>query len=37
MQTGGVGKGVISMFAKTFREQGIRGIYRGVSAPLIGK
>jgi solute carrier family 25 carnitine/acylcarnitine transporter 20/29 len=26
---------VISMFADTFRTQGIRGLYRGVSAPLI--
>jgi solute carrier family 25 (mitochondrial carnitine/acylcarnitine transporter), member 20/29 len=30
-----VSTSVVRMFASTFREQGIRGLYRGVSAPLI--
>ena len=37
MQTGGAGgASVVTMFADTFRQQGLRGLYRGVSAPLIG-
>ena len=38
MQTGGTelaGQSVSSIFSKTFAEGGIRGLYRGVSAPLI--
>lgn len=35
MQTGGASGGVLSILASTFREAGIGGLYRGVSAPLI--
>jgi solute carrier family 25 (mitochondrial carnitine/acylcarnitine transporter), member 20/29 len=38
MQTGGAelaGQSVTSIFIKTFRDGGIRGLYRGVSAPLL--
>lgn len=35
MQTGTVNQGVISMFINTFKETGITGLYRGVSAPLV--
>lgn len=40
MQTAGAGaaassSSVVGMFAQTFRTQGIRGLYRGVSAPLL--
>jgi solute carrier family 25 carnitine/acylcarnitine transporter 20/29 len=35
MQTGAVHQGVISMFVNTFKETGITGLYRGVSAPLV--
>lgn len=37
MQTAGAGgasASVVSMFTTTFRQEGIRGLYRGVSAPL---
>jgi len=36
MQTGATGNSVVAMFAQTFRENGIRGLYRGVTAPLLG-
>jgi solute carrier family 25 carnitine/acylcarnitine transporter 20/29 len=35
MQTGAVQQGVLSMFVNTFKETGITGLYRGVSAPLV--
>lgn len=36
MQTGGgEGQTVLGMFSRTFREGGIRGLYRGVSAPIL--
>ena len=39
MQTAGGGSSashsVLGMFTSTFREAGIRGLYRGVSAPLL--
>jgi len=37
MQTAGAGAStsVLGMFTTTFRQQGIRGLYRGVSAPLV--
>ena len=37
MQTGNAGPGatVFGMFSKTFANEGIRGLYRGVSAPLL--
>lgn len=35
MQTGGGSGSVFGMFMTTFRAEGVRGVYRGVSAPLI--
>jgi solute carrier family 25 (mitochondrial carnitine/acylcarnitine transporter), member 20/29 len=35
MQTGGGGGSVLGMLGKTLRAEGIRGLYRGVSAPLV--
>ena len=37
MQTAGgsASHSVLGMFVSTFREAGIRGLYRGVSAPLL--
>ena len=38
MQTSGgalAGDSVIGIFGNTFRTEGIRGLYRGVSAPLL--
>lgn len=34
MQTGGAGGSVFSMLSDTLRKEGVRGLYRGVSAPL---
>lgn len=34
MQTGGAGGSVFGMLSDTLRKEGVRGIYRGVSAPL---
>lgn len=36
MQTTNSSGSVLQMFQSTFRQYGIRGLYRGVSAPLIG-